>query len=111
MPEAKVAKLLNITPEGWVFQVDENKEEVLVKYNSEITDAKEIRKIAVSMHIEAFNKLGVVYRIKNGYYEGALKQIIHHTGGAKRWMMTGGAVVTGVFIAVLLAKSRPPKNP
>ena len=79
MPEAEKATMLDCTEEGFLLQVewqgggdrdDPETLEILVKYapGCEVSSARDIRKAAVAMHMEAFKELGFVYRVKQGYY-------------------------------------------
>jgi Protein of unknown function (DUF2470) len=49
--------------------------DVLVPYDRRIQSAKELHQIAVDMHVAAFAKLGVLYKIQSGYYSNAFKMI------------------------------------
>lgn len=48
---------------------------VLVPFDRRIQSAKELHAIAVDMHVAAFSKLGVVYKITSGYYSNAFKMM------------------------------------
>lgn len=73
-----------VDTEGFLLQVkaSENSEsEVLVlsnvrvPFDKPIESAKEIHQMAVSMHRKAYDKLGVWYKTKNGYYKQVAKFI------------------------------------
>jgi hypothetical protein len=49
--------------------------DVLVPYDRRIQSAKELHQIAVDMHMAAFTKLGVLYKVQSGYYTTAFKMM------------------------------------
>jgi hypothetical protein len=48
---------------------------VRVPYDRPLESAKELHQVAVRMHLAAYNKLGVWYKIRTGYYSRAFKMI------------------------------------
>ena len=61
MPDATAATLTAMTPAGFVLSIIQadgtEKEGVLIPYPTPLKSAREIRKVAVAMHFEAFNGL------------------------------------------------------
>ena len=75
----KSAIMTGLDTEGFILELTladgSVVEDVLVPYDRRIQSAKELHKIAVDMHIQAFAKLGVVYKITSGYYTTAFQMI------------------------------------
>ena len=46
---------------------------ILVPYPVPCESARDLRKVAVFMHMQAFSGLGIAYRIRTGYYTRILK--------------------------------------
>ena len=98
---ATAATMTGLTEEGFILSVTmpnadggtHTVSDVLVKYTKPLATAAGVRKIAVAMHFEAFKKLGFGYRCRHGYYVGAAKMVIHHTGGAKVWGTAAAAAL------------------
>merc|ERR1712061_117543 len=49
------------------------KETIFVPYTRALTSAKDIRPVVVDMHHEAYNALGFLYKLRNGYYSGGAR--------------------------------------
>ena len=66
------ATLTGLDTEGFILELtltDGSKvEDVMVPYDRRIQSAKELHQIAVDMHLQAFDELGVVYKITSGYW-------------------------------------------
>lgn len=120
------AKLTQVDMDGFLLEVlllDHNdgdgvKEEgqatvissVRVPYDRPIQRARDLHVIAVSMHRKAYDKLGVWYKTKNGYYASALKlkayttfKTIKKMSSATTTKSTASVVVIGVFITATSA--------
>ena len=50
------------------------KTDVLIPYATKLSSAGDVRKVAVAMHKGAFDGMGHVYKLRKGYYQGAVKQ-------------------------------------
>jgi len=48
---------------------------VRVAYRGEVTKGKDLHTVAVSMHRAAYDKIGVVYKVRHGYYQQVAKMI------------------------------------
>lgn len=75
-------KMVQMTPEGFVLDVTlqnndgttELKKGVVVKYpNGRMTKASQAHLLAISMHNEAFDGLGLFFKMQNGYYQSKAK--------------------------------------
>lgn len=51
---------------------------VLIPFDSPLAAASDVRKAAVRMHFAAFHGLGARYKLANGYYSGAARQVWAH---------------------------------
>jgi len=77
--EVKRAKITDVEVDCFILEVVLNDGQVLqgiqVPYTKRITDAKQLHGIAIDMHLKSFDKLGVGYKIRNGYYTQAVSMI------------------------------------
>jgi cytidylate kinase len=107
--EATSATLTGITPNAFVMRVTrqttemkDGKEIVVqtvvkgieIQYTTKCTAAKDMHKIAVNMHFEAFNGLGMVYKLKSGYYQDALTHI------PKKVWVGGLVIVVAISVGI-----------
>ena len=107
--EAISATLTGITPNAFVMEVTrqtiemKNGKEIVVQtvvkgieipYTTKCTAAKDMHKIAVNMHFEAFNGLGMVYKLKSGYYQDALTHI------PKKILVGGLVIVVAIGVGI-----------
>ncbi|QDZ24941.1 hypothetical protein HOP50_15g74840 [Chloropicon primus] len=60
--------LVDCTEEGMHLMVHGDWRLIEYPKECEVKTARDLRKVAVFMHNEAFSKLGLSYRIKHGYY-------------------------------------------
>ena len=47
-------------------------------YTSPLASAGGVRKIAVAMHFEAFRELGLLYKLRHGFFQDAARQAAQH---------------------------------
>ena len=73
--------------------------DVLIPFNKAVEDASQIRKVAVSMHHEAFGKLKGIDN-KLIYYSDAVRMIVKHTGGTNVWIALL-ACITGIIVCLV----------
>eukprot|EP00929_Paragymnodinium_shiwhaense_P006856 TRINITY_DN11080_c0_g1_i1.p1 TRINITY_DN11080_c0_g1~~TRINITY_DN11080_c0_g1_i1.p1 ORF type:complete len:152 (-),score=29.78 TRINITY_DN11080_c0_g1_i1:513-968(-) len=103
MPDATSAKLTGLNEKGFVMDVvrgnGDMEKNVLVPYNTTLKSPGDLRKVAVSMHQEAYNGMGITYKLARGYYSGGVKQVINHTGGAKVWVPVAMLAVAAGYAA------------
>lgn len=67
-----------VNAQGFLIEVtktDGSKKEVIAPYPEKLEAASQIHKFAIDMHKKAFAGLGVVYRVRNGYYMTPIKMI------------------------------------
>ena len=97
-PEATAAVMTHLNKRGFVLSVTVPKkgtvEDVLIPYTSPLTKASQVRKIAVQMHVEAFNGLGFRYKWKTGYYMHSISTAMHHV--PKQYLIGGSVAVVVV---------------
>jgi hypothetical protein len=97
-PEATAAVMTHLNKRGFVLSVMVPKkgtvEDVLIPYTSPLTKASQVRKIAVQMHVEAFNGLGFRYKWKTGYYMHSISTAMHHV--PKQYLIGGSVAVVVV---------------
>ena len=82
---------------------------VLIPYPQKLVKAAEVRKLAVTMHHEAYAALGFGYRLRAGYYAsmarhvvgGIRKAVLTKTSLPKRVLTGGGAVALAVAVGAL----------
>ena len=110
-PSATAATMTGVTVDGFILSIampdGSIKRNVLVPYTAPLKTAAGVRKVAVAMHVQAFAELGFAYRLSRGYYSGAFRQIVHHTGGAKVWVPLGVAVAAAACYAIARARRAP----
>merc|ERR1712238_13720 len=85
-----------------------NVSNVRVPYDRPIQHAKELHHIAIRMHRAAYDKLGIWYKTKNGYYAQVVKMV---AGGSYKSMKknkktTTAVVVVGAAAAYLLLSGK-----
>lgn len=105
MDDAKAAKMTNVTTEGFMLDVtlaDGSVKPALIKYPSKLQNAAALRKLAVTMHREAYDKLGVRYKLAHGYYSSAARHGWSHLPSQVRWACSGLALFA---VANVLAKA------
>jgi len=77
--ETKSAILTGLDREGFVLQVTLDDETVLenvrVRYQGQVKTAKDLHMEAIGMHRKAYDKLGVWYKLSNGYYTQAAQMV------------------------------------
>eukprot|EP01084_Bolivina_argentea_P276850 472484_1 len=104
LTDAVSAVMVGLTTDGFEFNVTlmngTVKKKVLIPFETPLTDAKDVRKIAVSMHFAAYNGMGIQYKLQQGYYQKTAKQAWKHIPFNVKWCIVGGIV--GVVALVLL---------
>ena len=110
-PTATAATMVGVTDAGFVLCIVDGGVETTetIAFNTALTLASEVHKIAVAMHFEAFAALGVSYRLRNGYYTGVAKMAITHTIGYSGLAALGTVLVVG-GAAAWWYKKRPAKE-
>ena len=96
MPAATSAKMTGVTPSGFTLDVtlpDGLVKSATIPYSPPLTEAKQVRKVAVAMHFEAFNALGMWYKLKMGFFSGAAKQAWTHLPPRLRMAVRASAAV------------------
>jgi hypothetical protein len=76
--------------------------DVLVPYDRRIQSAKELHQIAVDMHVAAYTKLGVLYKVQSGYYVTAFKIMgfqAYKSAKKRPYQTTALATITVLAIA------------
>ena len=68
--EATKAELVACDADGMTLLLVNESERVHIPWpkECEVSSSKDLRKATVFMHIEAFNNLGIAYRLRTGYY-------------------------------------------
>jgi hypothetical protein len=72
-PDAKAASLVDATERGFLVQVDGEEMWIAYPHECKAKSSRDLRKVAVYMHQQAFSKLGFAYRLKKGYYNKIAK--------------------------------------
>ena len=96
LPGATSARMTGLTASGFKLDVtlpDGLVQSALIPYRPALTEAKQVRKVAVAMHFEAFNALGFWYKLKNGFFSGAAKQAWTHLPPKLRMAVRASAAV------------------
>ena len=97
--DAKSAKMSGLTVEGFVLDVTLEdgsiKENVLIPYTTPLESAAAVRKIAVAMHFEAYNELGLTYKIRHNFYGRAVVQAWTHMPAKVKYPLV--AVLAGAI--------------
>ncbi|GMH68529.1 hypothetical protein TrRE_jg3821 [Triparma retinervis] len=99
-PNAKEAKLLSATISGFTLLIDST-DTVLIPYpaSCSVSTARDLRKVAVYMHKESYDRMGLCYKFRVGYYGDVAKIFL---GVVKKKVgVVGGAV--GVVLGMGLA--------
>jgi len=98
------AIIVDIVIDGFMLQCD-NDEAFLIPFSRPLTSAKDIRKIAVEMHNEAYDGMGYIYKLHTGFYSHKIK-----IGGkmiAKKYPAAPIALgVLSLSVAVFVARRR-----
>jgi len=87
-------------------------EDVRVPYQGEVTSGKDLHMMAIKLHRLAYDKIGFVYKIKNGYY----KQVAQMVGFQAYKKVKGMSGTTGFLTVAIIAvfggafASRPSLN-
>jgi hypothetical protein len=95
---------------------------VRVPYDEPIKSAKDLHHTAVSMHRKAYDKLGVWYKTKNGYYKQVLKMVafqsykaiqksptfkaVQDSAPSSQSMVVGAATLAAATVAAGYLRSR-----
>lgn len=94
-----------MSPEGLFLDVTipggETKSGVFVAYTRPLTSVGDVRSIVVEMHHEAYNALGIVYKLQSGYYK---TQVKNKLAGLKKTPMRN-KVALGVASASVVGLS------
>ncbi|GMH65127.1 hypothetical protein TrLO_g5216 [Triparma laevis f. longispina] len=94
--EAKHASVIDVTYEGFVLSIDGIDEPKTALFPSKQKEVKDVRKMAVEMHESAFNELGLVYRLRHGYYKEKYKSFFKIYDDYKRCGIVVGLGFIGV---------------
>ena len=111
LADAVSARMVGLTSQGFVLDVTLRdgtvKSAVSVPYIKPLENAGQVRKMAVAMHIAAYNGLGMRFKLKHGFYQGAAKQAWAHMPDAVKTGMTlAGAASAALIVALLVKKIR-----
>jgi len=68
---------------------------VRVPYHEPITEARQLHHTAVAMHRKAYDKLGIFYKAKHGYYQQVFKMIASVSYSKAKKMAPKTSVVAG----------------
>jgi len=85
---------------------------VRVPYQGDVTCGKDLHTIAIKLHRMAYDKIGVIYKIKNGYYKQGAKMIGFQAYKKARERPGTIGMLTVLTIAVFggaIASRRAPK--
>ena len=99
--EIDSAVMIGLDSRGFTLRVSASKLssplEVLIPYPRKLEKAAEVRKLAVEMHMTAYNTLGVGYKIRHNFYGNAAKQAWTHMPAKVKYPMA--VVLVGVLAA------------
>lgn len=99
LDSAVSAEMATLSTNGFVLTViladGTMRSDVLIPYNKPLKSAGEVRKLAVVMHFEAYNKLGFGFKWSQSFYSRAAKQAWTHMPAQVRW-----TAVTSLAMAV-----------
>ena len=107
LPSATSARMTGIDARGFMLDVtlpDGHIESCLIPYSPPLTEAKMVRKIAVAMHFEAYNGMGLGYKLSNGFYSGAAKQAWTHMPAKVRTGFKCAAAVAVFAVVYKMAR-------
>ena len=106
--DARSARMTALTTRGFELEVTMAdgavKQGVLIKYTEPLRSAGQVRKLAVAMHFEAYNKLGIAFKIRNNFYGNAVKQAWTHMPIGVKYPMA--AALVGVTAVCALSVQR-----
>ena len=106
--DAKAARMSGLTSSGFELDVTladgSERKAVLIPHKPPLESAAQVRKVAVALHFEAFNGLGVSYKLWNGFYQDAARQAWAHM--PRRARVAVVAMVAAVAAAVALRLRR-----
>ena len=98
--ESTSARMIDVVPTGFILRIetpDSVREGIEIKFTSELKNAGQVRKIAVAMHVEAFNGLGFLYKVRQGFYSRYAAMALKHM---PRSVLFGAAVASiGIGLA------------
>jgi hypothetical protein len=100
---ASKAQMTGLSSQGFELDVmlpdGSVQHKVLIRYTTPLTSAAQVRKVAVAMHFAAFNGLGFRYKLKSGFYLGALRQAWSHMPTGAR-MAAASVGILGLSVLV-----------
>ena len=65
-----------------------------------------LRKIAVAMHFEAYNGMGFMYKLKKGYFSGAVKQMWAHMPSKVKYGISAVGIATVAIGVMAVVKNK-----
>ncbi|GMI14558.1 hypothetical protein TrVE_jg10529 [Triparma verrucosa] len=89
IPTATHATVIDVTEEGFVLSIEGIEEPKLAKFPENIEGVKDVRRMAVMMHEESFSSLGLIHRLRHGYYSSKYLKY-------KKYVMSVAAVTVGL---------------
>lgn len=98
LDEATASLITDLSAKGMTLDVtlaDTRKETIFVPYSRPLSSAKDIRPVVVEMHHEAYNALGFLYKLRNGYYSSVAKN-----PKARLSALVAAAAVTGLVFMI-----------
>lgn len=99
LKDAKAATMSGLNVDGFILSAKLKdgtvKQNVLIPYSSPLESAAGVRKLAVSMHFEAYNKLGHLYKFRNNFYGRAVIQAWTHMPAKIKYPLA--AALAGAF--------------
>lgn len=106
LKDATSATMAGLTVEGFLLNVTlkdgTTKSNVLVRYTTPLESAAGVRKLAVSMHFEAYNGLGHVYKLRHNFYGRAVVQAWTHIPAKVKYPLAAVlAGMVGITLKVL----------
>lgn len=99
MTDLKEAQMIDVELTGFKLKVTNRDGSIvlcLVPFPKTLISADQIHKYAIDMHKEAFNGLGFMYRVSNGYYITPIKRI-------GKGILRRGKQISWVLISIMLA--------
>ena len=110
LDSALSAEMATLNAKGFVLTVTMAdgtvRSNVLIPYNKPLTGAGEVRKVAVQMHFEAYNKLGFGFKWSQSFYSRAAKQAWTHMPARVKLTAVASLAIAVVGAAVATRRLR-----
>lgn len=107
-PLATSAKLVDLSSKGLILEAedpesaDQAPSRVFVPYSRPLKSVEDIWKLVIEMHHEAYQGLGMLYKLKHGYYIDGARHAVAHMSRAQKSKIFGGITACAIGAAAVV---------